>query len=442
MTRRLTSFGVRLTASALDRTNRCPASACLPQARSTSDAAERGTKVHTFIEAVRNRATTLMLADAQLSYADALEQARAEKLADIAEGADHLALCEGFDFALIPQGAQLELALAWDPFTDVGRIIGASIERDYDRAAPGELVGTADVVGRVGSAVLVADWKTGHKITTAAWSLQLRFLALAAARQSGATSAIVAMVYLREDGRAYIDRAEFDDVDLHVIAADLRGLVQRVEATRLLVEAGKPINVQMGHHCGYCSAVPSCPAHARLITQLVKRTDGEAPEDQPTQVTAMVNALSPDAAGEAWIKWQRANAYLRLVGEALSIYVRQNGDVPLPGGTHALREVVRKTRRMDGEIAARVIKEKHPELVSLAVRQEPVVSQASIDKAVLATQPKLRGRGKVVEAIVAEIEREGGYPASLSAPIKVVTIGGAAVPEPLSPSEKSFQALR
>lgn len=419
----------RISASALDRIVACPASAVLPQVRQMGSlASETGTAVHSFIEKVRARAATLMLAGevtaGGLAYDAALDMARAEELAKIPDGAKHQTLCESFDFGLIPQGAQLEVAFAWDPRTDTARSLGQNLARDYDGAHPYEIVGTADLVGALIDAVIVADWKTGARLVSAASAWQLKFLALAAARLSGRSNAQVALVYLRAD-RAYIDRAEFDACDLALFGKQLRKLLERVEEQRAKVDAGRAPDVAINPGCRYCPAMPACPAHARVIGTLIKKVDATqalSDDELAAEIYSQVMALSPEQVGRAWVRLDRGKAYLKLVGEAIETYVRQKGEVVLPGGTQALREVISSRREMDGTIAARVLRERFPELVETAVRTAPDVTKSSIELAVKKQLNGKKGVTKKVDAIVADIEKNDGYPARVSSIVKLVPV--------------------
>lgn len=416
----------RLTASGLDRVSVCAASAALPQGRqAASSYADTGTAVHRFIEETRARAATYVLQGAP--YADALETARTELLAAIPQEADHYPLCEGFDWSLVPEGAQLEVALAWDPATGVGRVLGESIERDYATATARELVGTADLVGRIGDRVLVADWKTGNKLVGAAEAWQLRFLAVAAAAAVGASGALVAMVYLRDD-RAYIDRAEFDAFDLLVFAAELEQLVARVSAARQVAAAGRVPDVAMGPWCRYCPAMASCPAQVRLVQQLARRVERE--DITPERVMAQVQAMTPADAGAAWVKLERAEALLRYLREGLDTYVRQVGDVPLPDG-RVLREVPSTRRYLIPRVAEKVIHaldyrepDEKRHIGMDAITYEPVTSMAQIKRALVAHGRKQ----KEAEAIAGEIDAAGGFESKTSTPVKAVP-AGKAVPD-------------
>lgn len=266
MTRRLP------TASALQRAFACPASEALPQSRSTSEYAERGTKAHVFIEEARKVGRELALAQVD-------DEMRT--------------FCEAIPLDQLPAGGSHEVALAWNYETDTARALAGEGHRDYHAALPTEFVGTADYVGVDGDAVVVVDWKTGHRsLGPAGESWQLRMLALAASRLTGKDAARVAYFFLREDGTVAPSWASFDAIDLAEVRDELYDL-----AVYVLPGSAAAVPVE-GEWCDYCPAWMSCPAKVALARAI---GDGTALEGVEQKVEAMTAAQL----GEVYVKLER-----------------------------------------------------------------------------------------------------------------------------------------
>lgn len=247
------------TASAMDRVMECPASAVLPQAKDTSEAAEKGRAIHTFLET----------GEAPEGYED---------------------ICSGIDRESLPTELDCEVALAYDLSTGKGRVLGKGLARAeaYKDRQPYEVVGTADVLGRIDKDTLyLADYKTGHgDIPRARASFQLRTLALAACKALGATKAVVEIIVVHEGRAPWHDRAELDIFDLDMFAHDLKTLGLKLQELRELQgkKGGAALDTSQGGWCRYCPAVTSCPARTALIVELTGGSTG----DKLTRSTAAV----------------------------------------------------------------------------------------------------------------------------------------------------------
>lgn len=314
------------TASALDRASACPGSTALPQRRHTSSDTEWGTIAHRFLDR---------------AHAVGREKALGE-----IEDPDQQARCAAIDLVAIPDGASSEVSLAYDIDDD-------SVER-IDLAAPraysddGRIYGTADRVGIRDGRVFVADFKTGAMKVRAHAAMQLRFLALAAARWCGLEEAHVQMLYLGHDGRWYADRADLDALDLDATRAELLAMRAGVmEARRVLAAGGLP-QLLPGLHCEHCAAAPECPAQERQQRDLVAVTPPE-----PTDLTAWIAGMSEIQAGDLV---ERAIVVAKLaarVREAANARVIASGDLPLPSGRRLAR-VRYGAQVMSGEAKERV----------------------------------------------------------------------------------------
>lgn len=230
------------SASQLERAFHCAPSETLPHMQSTGEYAERGIDVHSFMETADKFGRDTALA-------------RIAALCD--EGT--LSFCDAIPLDELPTGGDHEIAVAWNHVTDTARALPKANARDYADVHSNEFVGTADYMGRDGDAVVVLDYKTGHKnLGPAKRSRQLRMLALSGARLVGADTARAGYVYLREDGTHATAWATFDAFDLAEIADEMRALA----ATLAGEDDGG--GMHEGDWCDYCPAFNSCPAKTRL----------------------------------------------------------------------------------------------------------------------------------------------------------------------------------
>lgn len=238
------------TASSLGRALACRASTVLPEAPDAgSEAAARGTALHAYVEAEA------------LGQAGALE-AVPPAWRETARGLDVPAILEALGHD--PFGDTVmttEESFAWEPGRpEAARSLGFNLRRDYSRALPHEMVGTADVVvyDHDAELVTVGDYKFGHgHVEGAATNPQLRALALYAARSRGMTRARVVVIRGREDGSCWLDTAELDWDDLVAVARDLTALALRIDQDRQSPELPP---ATPGAHCRYCRAAVHCPA--------------------------------------------------------------------------------------------------------------------------------------------------------------------------------------
>ncbi|MFN7132242.1 MAG: DUF2800 domain-containing protein, partial [Myxococcales bacterium] len=188
-----------LSASRLHRASKCPASMALPWVESTSPDSERGTLVHRFLEVCALRGREAALAEMPGSVRD---------------------LCESIDLTQMPigRGFEPEVKFAFDLATGKARRLASQGARDYSAASETEVVGTADVVGVFDGEVYVADYKVGfgHDAYTPAVerNAQLKFLVLAACRESGVESARAQILHIRDSGDVWVEQARWDVFDL------------------------------------------------------------------------------------------------------------------------------------------------------------------------------------------------------------------------------------
>jgi hypothetical protein len=167
-------------------------------------------------------------------------------------------VCQELDTSQLPTG-RAEVSFAYDCSTGTARELGQHLDRCY-RVRSTEIPGTADVFTVNRDSVHVLDYKTARKPPTASRSLQLRFLALCAARTYGVEQATGTIVQISKDGLSR-DLASWDGLDLLIFEGELWDLFGRVQKARANFLGGKLPVANPGAHCQYCQAV--CDARSR-----------------------------------------------------------------------------------------------------------------------------------------------------------------------------------
>jgi len=230
----------------------CPASAALPQVRSDSEPARKGTAVHLYLACL------------------ASGRSREEALDEVP--AEYRAACGAIDVSRLPTLEYApEVAFAYDYATGNARELGRGLDRGYPDLGPTEIPMTLDSVGVGGSQVVVFDVKTGRgRVTPAARNGQIRLGALAAARAYGASRATVGLVYVREGEAPWSDVADLDEMDLDAAAIEARDVMRRVGEAAEVVTAGGTPTLTTGDHCRYCPARTACPARVALLRACVQ----------------------------------------------------------------------------------------------------------------------------------------------------------------------------
>jgi len=328
---------VRISASALNRLAICPASGALPSVRGSTPQAARGTAVHRFLEEVST-----------LGYEQALDRIEDDELR---------AVCACVDLEHLPVDPNAfvpEVAFAYDFVSGKAREIGRGLGREYPSLGENEIPGTADLVGLAPDHVYVADYKWGHGPTwyapPADWNMQLRFLALAAARTYDRDAARIELIHLRGEGqRIWRDRAELDAFALDEVALEVADVVRRVRAAATIVGAGQVPAVSTGQHCRFCPAYNACPGTTALVRLLVHE-----PQAVERQVAGQ---LTPENATRAYQAWRAAKLLVDRLGDAVFGYAQEN---PIPLGDGMLLGPVETSRdQVEGAIARRVLERLH-----------------------------------------------------------------------------------
>lgn len=191
---------------------------------------------------------------------------------------------------------------------------------------------TADVVAVAGDRVLIVDHKTGRPQAGAAEHPQMQAMAAIIGEAVGASTAMVELHYVRDDGSIYVDSARLDALDRAAILSDLRELFAAYQQ--------RDAPPTPGAHCtdGYCPLVASCPAVRRELA--------------PLPVAQLSAQIDSPAALLAWLEAKpKAEAMLKQIGAAAKAYADASGGcVELPDGRR-YREVTSRRKSLD---AARV----------------------------------------------------------------------------------------
>ena len=248
------------------------------------------------------------------------------------------------------------------------------------------IFGTADVVEVDGPAPAVSDYKVTDVpidarglLKPAAQSHQLRFLALAVARMTGADAVEVAHLRVGSDGRIDgSDRAGLSYFDLAQVEEEVRGIVARVE--RAAAQAQPDLNP--GEHCRWCPAAQRCPSTRTLIGQLIEDLDMA-----PLPVIA-------DAVAWLWVK--QARGALDLLDQELR---RRAALAPirLPDGRE-VREVDVEQRSLDPRVAHDVMRDAYGRGKAWEAME---TSRAALQRAI-------GGGGAGLRSVLKEIEARGG----------------------------------
>lgn len=239
--------------------------------------------------------------------------------------------CADLDLEAMPTGGELELALAWDPDTGRGRVLGRNIGREYEAAGADrtrEYVGSFDFAGKhaLGHGVLV-DWKSGWQTIRARDSWQLLGGAVFLADTFGLADVVASHLYVREGQDPKWDTVEFDALALDRARALLREL-----AAKLRAEAAREVRtvaVREGEHCRYCPAFRACPAKVSTLQAMVRAVAAVQPGTAPdlSGLPAVIEPHDAQAlqarARDAVLLLERYDAAAKLAWADLAAYAEE-----------------------------------------------------------------------------------------------------------------------
>lgn len=338
---------VRLSASGLWRAKKCPASTVLPAVRRVHADAIAGTEAHAVLEKSP------------------------------------------------PPGGLAEVAFALDPETGKAREIGRGIGRGYYEAGllDTEIPGTADLI-IPGEPVVVRDYKTGHGYMVSAPrdNLQLGHNAVCASRVFGASEAVIEVEHTQT---GEVESVLLDSMDLSERAAEIREVWREAYRARAALARGDTPRIVEGDHCWRCEAFAHCPAKLGLALTL---STGEIAKVLPT------TELTAQAVAEGW---SRLKAAKKLLGEVEGIYRGFAAGQPVSlGGRRMLGMVSKPVDHLDGEVAFKVLRERHGDAIASAA-VEMSTSKAALERALGPIAPQ-RGKAAMVRATVDAIRDAGG----------------------------------
>jgi len=376
-----------ITFSALDRVIHCPLSAMLPTTPDTSDHARAGTARHAYLEALGNGATP----DAAL----------------LVVPEEHRGMCAEIETEGLPLGPpyQHEVALALDPRNATARVLGQGLNRQYPPLLPGEICGTADVV-RIDDFVEAHDFKGDHNkaLEPASTSLQLRAAALCGCIKSGASSALVSHIHIRDDGTHWQDGPH--EVGILDMLDDARRITNALD----VVASGVKTDPVSGAWCRYCPARLACPESVTTFAALTVQTTGVVPIE-----AELMRRIREDPEGARAAVARAASIIGAMTGQ-LKAYAEECGGWQTASGQWYGKHVVDRSE-IDGVVAFGVALDAYGEEVArAAVSMES--SAAAIERAAKKAKEILgrtdavaAGEFKVApakRALLAEVEKRGG----------------------------------
>lgn len=355
------------SASSLDRAERCPASTCLPVVHEAPAAATRlGTAIHAYLANVGT-----------IGQAAAIQQVPPE----------HRTAAEAINLEGFPhvdrEAFAFEVSYAWDWAAAAARELGRNLDRQYGAAKPSEMVGTADIVAVGPESVVVLDLKTGWRdLGEPAKSLQLGFLAVAAAHAYGRAEATVGWLRII-DGEAVYRTQTLDFTQLVAMAERIAAVVDACFAAELL--GADAADYRLGEHCHYCPAFLRCPAQMGLARQLAHDTELAGSELPP---------LTPEDAPRILERLEASEKLLERIRKHVDAYAKAM-PIRFPDGrAYCLQEKSRE--KLDPDKAGPVLKDF--DLVE-AIEVTRELTKASLKRAIAAAHSPRGTETKVLVAL-------------------------------------------
>lgn len=306
-----------VSASGAGATIACPTRLALPGARTSSEAADRGTALHEFA-----RVCTVNPAG------------RAQALLDIDDKYRHTA--EGMNLENALRGLRVvgcEQAYAINVKDRTVRFIGTDIDRKYAEtlAVNGlpalgryEIPFSIDVEAFFEDVPVELDYKSGQSIGDPAEHWQRRICAMGLMLFHDASTAISRVAYIWDDGRIEPDGHEFSILDVDDFCDELVKAIDAVWFARLLLANGiMPDQSPSDLACSFCPAYNSCPYQTNFAKAMLGRL--AAVEAGPEMST-----LTPEEKGKVWEELKHAEKIIDLTIKALKGMAAME---PIPIGT-------------------------------------------------------------------------------------------------------------
>jgi hypothetical protein len=329
------------SASSAVRSLNCPGSVVLPRTRTeATPEMQRGSYLHSYLEHLLTGKQSIL--DRMVSvYGDSEDFDGVQETCTKINRNDIL---RGGEFV------SAEEAFTYNPGTDSARSLGCSIEREYLQHGwkpTTEIAGTADVILRTPTGLLVGDFKTGHfdNQVSYSWGPQLDMLGLMAARYYGEDSVTVAICLVMDDGRlVWTESRHLDALALDAIAGTVSAAVSEWHRTAQAVAQGQTPTTKQGPWCDYCPSRSQCPAWFVLAREFASGA---------RKLTTSED-LTPEVAGLAWERLQQLMTLAADVNELLRGYAKHRPFV-MPNGSR-LGLVERSREELDGAKAVDFIR--------------------------------------------------------------------------------------
>lgn len=321
---------MRLTASGLDRTEKCVGSAVLPAFAESSEWSGIGNAADAFVQTEKKEGREKALAEAPAEHRDFLA---------------------ALDLAAIPDGAEFQVAFAYNALTgDVSRI--PSRAEGYPDLGDEWILGTSDIIGVRDGRVLVWDLKVGiySDGRDPATDLQLGLYSVSACAIAGVDEAEVCFLRAGWDGVMRPESATLDAMDLAAMRDRIGAIWRRARAASYALAGGaaaegdrapQPVPLHVGEWCGYCPARLGCDAIAGP-TALMLRGDlaalAAAPAAELATIREKVQALTPEQRGRAYELAGEIEDRAKAVRAAIRADAKL-APIPIGDGSKELREV-------------------------------------------------------------------------------------------------------
>jgi hypothetical protein len=283
----------------------CPARLALPAARTTTEAAERGTELHEFA-----RACTVHPAG------------RSQALLNMTEKYRHTA--EGMNLGEALHGLNIlgcERAYALNVKTRECRFIGEDIDRDYNGALERqgkpplsryEIPFSIDVEAVTEDGIPVElDYKSGQSIGVISEHWQRRICASGLMFHYETATAISRVAYIWDDGSIHPDGHEFSVLDAEDFCDEQVRSIDAIWKARLLFANGiMPPVSPSDEACQYCPAYMSCPYWTNFAKAMLGRL-------QDVEKGPELSTLTPEEKAKLWDELKKAEKVLEHTLEAL-----------------------------------------------------------------------------------------------------------------------------
>ena len=369
----------QVTFSQLERLRNCSGSMALPWKETTSEAAERGTRIHNQIHWALYDAG--FVSKPETTRPDVLEPLSMDALFEKAKAYSRhysempIALMWGEDRASPPHphaATRNGRAYSIGPNTNGLVLFGTPdlvMERDEDG----------------GSIVEVVDYKTGHAdLGQPSQSLQLLSAlawCLAQIKVPSKCTCIATYAYIR-DGEFRFESEQVPVFDIVRAASVMRAIVEKA----LSVANGETPTFNPGGHCTYCPAFDSCPSNKAIVKTI---ESGDAAK--------WLVEINSQTAPVLLSKLEQAELVMKRLWKEVEEFAAHSPFVTLDGQTFGKKQTSRESIR--GEIAVEVLGKKFGYAIAAAA-SETSITKTSLKQAISKHVPK----GQAAETLKAAME--------------------------------------